>query len=403
MRGVHMATIQQPFERKLDALSVRAARACVDIGLHGVEARVIAAFDMNPDMAPRYRSGFVHELATATLALALRLDDDGIVPVWTFGRDAYFQGDMARRDHVSFISRRILPPPPTGSGRRPAPSNFAPLIHRIGQHLFGNAWTPDDAPPSRSPVALPAFVIIYTGGDCGDVADTEAALRYASHFPIFWQFAGVPPEDPATASWAFLSSIDTLSGTRNDCCGFFRSNDYGDMEAIFAGLLNEFPAWLTLPDIRAVIDARDAARSPVSSGDALDDLLALPADEEARRERERIERDERRAARAIDDVHRSNAWPVVGGTEPTPDRSHEGQTRTRMLAPSQWRLEAIREKPWSGEQNSAAETAPSTSTSTDDDKTQPTETAAERLARIRVRRLERRTPAGGSGNPRDKS
>jgi hypothetical protein len=394
-----MATLQHPFERKLDALSVRAARACVDIGLHGVEARVVAAFDMNPDMGPRYRSGFVHELATAVMALALRFDDDGIVPVWTFGRDAYFQGDMGRRDHVGFITRRILPPPPTGSGRRPAPSNFAPVIHRVGQHLFGAAWTPELAPPRQLPIAMPAFAIIFTSGDCADREETEAALRYASHFPIFWQFAGIPPEPPSEASFDFLGRVNALPGTARDSCGFFNTHDTDDMEPIFSGLLNEFPHWLTHADVRAMIDVRSVRGDDAGVRDPLDHLLALPADEEARRERERLEREQRRAARAVEEVQAADAWPRAGAATPGDpttgeiDPNHR-QARTRSIAPSHWRLEAIRERPWpnetsGAEMNAAASEAPETEAI---NAIETPETAAERLARIRSRRLERRFP-----------
>lgn len=406
-----MATVQQPLEKALDALAVRAARACVDIGLHGVEARVVGAFDISADMRPAYASGRVHELATAALALALRFDDDGKVPVWTFGKEAWFQGELNRRDHVAFVTRRILPPPPTRDGKASHPSCFAPLIDKVGQQLFGDRWLPGAPPPRFTPSApaadTPAFVVVFTSGDCADQAETEAILRYASHFPVFWQFAGVPGARPEP--FGFLRRIDALVGGHVDACGFFEPGDVEDMEAMFAGLLNEFPEWVARPEVKAMLTSDLPA---ASADDPLELIMRLPESEAERRESERRAREERRAARAVAELQQAEAWPRAGmssaeappaggspgvpstGVPPTREATRGARIKssTRPLAPSHWRLEAIRERPWDlAESPSAEPPVPAPDAAPDGDGA-PAETAAERLARIRARRQERRFP-----------
>jgi hypothetical protein len=400
-----MATVQQPLEKALDALAVRAARACVEIGLHGIEARVVGAFDISADMRPALASGRVHELATAALALALRFDDDGRVPVWTFDQDAWFQGELTRRDHVAFVTRHILPPPPTRDGREAHPTNFAPLIDKVGQQLFGERWAPGTPPPSGTDTGIfaevPAFVVVFTSGDCADQAETEAILRYASHFPVFWQFAGVPGARPEP--FGFLRRIDRLVGGYVDACGFFEPGDVEDMEGMFSGLLNEFPDWVATPRVRAMLAAEPA---PEVADDPLELIMRLPESEAVRRELERREREERRAARAVAELQQAEAWPTGRAARddapaepsapppPTREASRGARVRasTRPLAPSHWRIEAIRERPWDLDEKAPAEAAPSAPAAQAGDAGGLAETAADRLARIRARRQERRFP-----------
>jgi len=400
-----MATLQHPFEKKLDALAIRAARVCVDNGLHQVEARVVAAFDMGTDMGAAYRSGTVHELATAAMALALRFDDDGVVPVWTFSEAAKFEGEMRRDDHVSFLMRRVLPPPPSKAQlpSGPAPSRLAPVIDRIGESLFGAEWAPDvPETPGRQQdrkTAIPALVLIFTGGDCADQAETEALLQYASYFPVFWQFVGVTEGPVDDSRFAFLRHMDVLVGGLVDGCGFFAPDIALGPEAVFTGLVSEFPDWLELPDVVAMLIPRSlpgpAARVDLAgvfadleeTSDPDEDLEGVWAAESLGR----LEREERRAARARAEIEGAQAWPKAGVGNPDTDGSaRRGQTRP--LAPSHWRLEAVRERPWELPDD-VAPPAPLAEKLRGDSLGAPAaddDSPSERLARIRRRREERR-------------
>ncbi len=286
--------------RHLDVLALRAARAFVDSGLHGVKASVVAAVDVSTPMAPLFLSGQVHALTLALLALGMRFDDDGVVPLWAFGNDARRVGELRRGDHASFIDRHVRPPAPSAASQIRTAARLAPLIDAICHDLFPREWENPGAPYLREARETPVFVIVLTSGDCHDIAETTRLLRRASHLPIFWQFAAIPPPG-APSDLAFLRTISALPGTFIDSCGFFEPRDVTDERALFAGLLNEFPRYLWLPAVQSMLLGRPPA--PELRADAEDEviartLLALPHDEADRRARARLARERRRAERA---------------------------------------------------------------------------------------------------------
>lgn len=428
-----MSTIRDEKHRRLDELSVRAARAFVDSGLHGTAAEVVLALDVSDAMAGHYASGLMNELTTALLALAMKFDDNGRVPVWTFGLDAIHVGEIRKHDHRGWIDRSVK----AGDGARP---RLGPLIDAIGRRYFPAEW---DEPPRRAqtggklkrvqlehatvrePRPCPVFVIAVTSGGCDDVLEATQLLRKASYLPIFWQFAGVGSEE-----FRFLKGFNTLTETWVDACGFFvpeveevnnrpaasghtthtglirRPRFHFDEERLYSGLLNELPRWLDDERVKAML-----VPPGLPGEDTADDLdglvLALPEKELARRERERLEREERRrrrAAEAEDEVQRAQAWPTVrAGTEsedapelapePGPEEAHlrERDGRRKMPETRPYRLDdgpAPADKRRATVAFDASEVA-TPSDGLDDETT--VETAAERLLRIRARRNARKT------------
>ena len=331
-----MATIQNQTTRRLDALSVRAARAFVDAGLHGVEASVVAAIDVSPPIAPLFINGHVHELATALLALGMRFDDDGVVPVWTFGTEARLVGDLKRGDHAHFVSRHVLAPAPLVPGQRPPPNRFAPLIDAIVRREFPREWAHPGSPRLREARETPVFVIVVSGGNCSDVPETMRMLRRASHLPIFWQFAAVAvPGIPS--DFRFLRTVNDLPDTLVDACGFFEPQDLADEDALYAGLLNEFPRYLGLAAVQNMLLGQPASEEAVDPTDELisQTLLTLPVQEQERRARARdarLARRDERASAAEQEIERAMAVPTIAHAAERATERAASEERPRRMA-----------------------------------------------------------------------
>lgn len=421
-----MSTIRDERHRRLDELSVRAARAYVDSGLHGTAAEVVLALDVSDAMLAHYTSGLMNELTTALLALAMKFDDNGRVPVWAFGLDATHVGEIKKNDHRGWTDRELRP------GGAPKP-RLGPLIDAVGRRYFPLEW---DEPPRRvqtggklkrvqlehatvrEPRPCPVFVIAVTSGACDDALEATQLLRKASHLPIFWQFAGVGDDD-----FRFLKGFNTLAETWVDACGFFipeigvvdprtapKAGPSGlvrrprfdiDEERLYTGLLNELPRWLDHERVKAMLIP--PAQPDDDTADDLDGLvLALPEKELARRERERLEREERRKRRAAEaeaELSRAESWPTIRAEaeleEPdAPDelvpeaqaRERDGRRKmpdTRPYQPDDGPRPETKRRATVAFDASAL-SAPAEDAERDDENT--VETATERLARIRARR-----------------
>lgn len=428
-----MATIQDRRHRRLEELSVTASRAFVESGLHGIEAEVVVALDVSPRMAPLYAQGLVQNLATALLALAMKFDDDGSVPVWCFDAEARHLGEIKRQDYANWVRSHVptpaLPDPEgpadSRSSEAPAAARYAPMIDAIGRRYFPKEWAAKgaarvvgdklkrqviDYPGPIEPRPFPVFVIIVTSGDCADALETTRLLRRASHLPIFWQFAGLQAPSGPTAGGAaprfhFLRGVDKLTDTHCDCAGFFEPGDPGDADMLFAGLLNELPRWLALPEVRAMLQPTTPATEGKDALAGLDSLLVLPPVEAAKREATRAERERRRQERATNaaaELEQAAAWPTIrNDAEADPARESDPVTQVRAGAGLARRIN-VGTRPYipsDGEApvlpprrptvSFAAFVEPAPSAHDDDDET-TVETAIERLARIRARRNARK-------------
>lgn len=395
-----MSTIRDEKHRRLDELSVRASRAFVDSGLHGSAAEVVLALDVSDAMAPLYANGFIGELTTALLALAMKFDDNEQIPVWTFGGEAAHVGEIRKQDHRGWVDRHVR----SAGG----PMRLGPLIDALGRRYFPVEW---DAPTSsrkvgdklkrtvdytavREPRACPLFVIVVTAGGCDDALEAMRLLRKASHLPVFWQFTSC-----AENGQRFLKELDTLAETWVDACGFFvpevasppvmpttsglvrRPRFSLDEERLYRGLLNELPAWLDHERVKAMLQAPVAGEVPADELEAF--LTALPAKEQERRERERIEREARRLQRAAEaelEVAQAQAWPQIRAEAEQEDEAPKSKREGRRLVSDT--------RPYQPEDGPA----PVQDEAIDDEAT--VETAAERLLRIRARRNARKTGPG---------
>lgn len=257
---------------------VERARAAVHrYGLAGMQAEVVFVLDTSMSMYPMYQSRLVQELATELLALSVHFDDDGQIPAWAFGDQPRYLGALTTDDFVGFVDRQVIR---TGADYQGS-CRYAPVIEAICRHFF-----PDESalptrvvkkglfgkqrlyPKLQAPRRHPIFVVFVTAGDCEDPEETAEAIRRASCLPLFWQFAGVNPPGGRTR-FRFLERLDRLKGRHVDNCGFFEPRQLGNPDTLFAGLLNEFPQYLRVPEVGAMLhqmgmDHRPAPALPES-------------------------------------------------------------------------------------------------------------------------------------------
>jgi hypothetical protein len=194
----------------------------------GERAAVYLVLDRSGSMRPYYRDGSVQHLAEHVLALAVNLDDDGVVPVVFFstrvdgvaevGLDAY-------RDRIGPLHESM---------GHMGQTNYHVAIKAVIKHYQSSGATD------------PALVVFQTDGSPTSRAAAEEALCRAAPLPIFWQFVGFGADE-----FRFLRKLDELPvpGRRViDNAGFFAagSSPKSLTDAhLYDQLLKEFPQWLT--------------------------------------------------------------------------------------------------------------------------------------------------------------
>jgi hypothetical protein len=84
-------------------------------------------------------------------------------------------------------------------------------------------------------------VLYFTDGANDDKAETEALIREASNYGIYFQFIGI-----GDAGMPFLEKLDDLTGRSIDNCGFFRSVNMDRMsdQDLYSNMMKEFPSFV---------------------------------------------------------------------------------------------------------------------------------------------------------------
>jgi hypothetical protein len=340
-----MSTVQNADSQRLQRLSIQAMRAYLESGLRGMEAEVVLALDVSKYMGPIYASGAVQELTESLLALGMCFDDDLTIPTWAFADEAERVGELSHDHFSDWMSKLVLP----AAARLDTGCRYASVINDIGRRYFPQEWaiqaeekkvggklkrTVKVFPSLINPRPYAVFVIVITAGDCADPSETIRALRRASHLPIFWQFAGIAPAGLPRPEFEFLKRVDRLTDRHVDNCGFFEPRDFRDPQTMFSGLLNEFPDYLALDAVKAMLlpprDMTATGAVPKDEVDAL--LLTLPADVIARKERERAARARRRMARAEagEEEAAARAAAVNPPTTASPETSVPAEPRVEV-------------------------------------------------------------------------
>ncbi|MEU8803305.1 VWA domain-containing protein [Spirillospora sp. NPDC048819] len=196
-------------------------------GIHGERAAVYLVLDRSGSMRRYYKDGTVQHLAEQALALAAHLDDDGVVPVVFFDKDAYPPVEVGLDRYQGRINEEHERLGHMGT------TNYAAAMQAVVDHYRAAGTN------------APAFVIFQTDGSPDSRSQAQKVLCDASTLPVFWQFIGFGDDE-----FKFLRKLDDLPvpGKRAvDNASFFPAGT--DPRAIadsdlYDSLMEEFPSWL---------------------------------------------------------------------------------------------------------------------------------------------------------------
>lgn len=183
--------------------------------------------DRSGSMRPYYRDGSVQHLAEQTLALAVNLDDDGVVPV------VFFSTEIDGTAEISLETYRDRINPLHDSMGHMGRTNYHVAMQAVIDH-YQSCGAED-----------PAFVVFQTDGSPTSKAAAEHVLCTAAKLPIFWQFVGFGDDE-----FRFLRKLDDMPvpGRRVvDNAGFFAAGSSPKAlsdASLYDQLLGEFPLWL---------------------------------------------------------------------------------------------------------------------------------------------------------------
>lgn len=223
---------------KLLNLSKKAAVSLEKRGLGDHKAQVALCLDISYSMKHLYESGLVQEFAERILALGCRLDDDGSIDIFLFGKEGYQPEPLTFKDFAGYTTRIVKQFPLEYDTR------YSEAIELVRKH-----YTPYQYERSE-PLQLenPVYVMFVTDGKPSDKAPTTRALRNASLEPIFWQFMGIGPEkdELGRQNFEYLQRLDDLDKRYIDNADFFRLSNLKDLsdDTLYEKLTNEYPGWV---------------------------------------------------------------------------------------------------------------------------------------------------------------
>ena len=233
----------------LVSLVKQAAVSLQKVGLDSHRAKVALVLDISGSMGALYRKGLVQQFADRILALGCKFDDDGEVDVFLFGAAVHQPAPMNLANARNYIQEVVGAYPLEGDTR------YGRAMEAVRRFYF-----PDSGGGERKAnksAALPVYVMFVTDGTTSDKPLTEKQLRWASREPIFWQFMGIGKGKKsknkklaafADSDFPFLEQLDELDGRLIDNANFFSvaTPDEHPDAALYALLMDEYPAWLAL-------------------------------------------------------------------------------------------------------------------------------------------------------------
>jgi hypothetical protein len=250
-----------------------------EVDLPNHHAKVALCLDISATMAPLYEAGNIQRLIERILALGCRLDDNGTVDIFLFGKNVYNIGQV-NIDNVAQMTQQILDKFAIENGSltqhmaslgtltlgmlKHSPLRgkvyYSKVMHELRLFYF-----PDGHGRARtSPVSayLPIYAIFVTNGDTADEQMTVQQLTWAAYEPIFWQFVAIGKshrdiKQGGVAGWfaktfasdfTFLEKLDTMEGRYIDNANFFSMEDPETIsdDELYHQLMTEYPDWVAL-------------------------------------------------------------------------------------------------------------------------------------------------------------
>lgn len=176
-----------------------------------------------------YQNGYVQEVLTRLLPLALKFDDNGELEVYVFNTTCTRLPSMQLHNYDTYVKNVIL----RNNYGPCSGTNYAPVIcQTISDYNDGSPY--------------PAFGIVITDGNSNDKSATDQAIRRSSEYKIFYQFVGIGNEN-----FKYLENLDDLEGRKVDNTAFIKVSDFSqlDDEQLYAKLLEQYPQWLRAMNI----------------------------------------------------------------------------------------------------------------------------------------------------------
>ncbi|HLD81999.1 MAG TPA: VWA domain-containing protein [Patescibacteria group bacterium] len=249
--------------------------ALAKYGLDNHVARVALMLDISGSMDHLYSSGKVQRTVDQAVALGYRFDDNAAIDLFAFGQSAYHFGEVTT-ENFGTVLKDLLKKHRLEGGTR-----YDRAIACLRNYYFGfegvmNVPYKPDAKP-------PVYCIFVTDGDTQYKEQAVAQIQSASFAPMFIQFIAiganffpnehvkeVPPQkkgflgsllgstdnDPCPREFRFLHKLDAeVPGRYVDNANFFSINspDTIEPEKLFELMMSEYPQWLELDQVKAML------------------------------------------------------------------------------------------------------------------------------------------------------
>lgn len=213
--------------------------------IEGGIVQVKLAIDVSGSMSQRYQRGEVQTLLEQFAAVAFLFDDNGSLQVYPFDERVYRHGDrhpyrrgtidlpeMTLENYKGYVDKYLADLVRDGT-------NYAPAIKAVVKEMSAGGV---------------GFCGFYTDGQNYDEDDTEAALREASRYPLFFQFGAMGNR---LSDFPLLNRLDTLSGRKLDNAGVYVAKTGQTNQQMMRQLIAEFAG------IDGVTgEHKDASRNP---------------------------------------------------------------------------------------------------------------------------------------------
>lgn len=181
------------------------------------KANVIFAIDVSGSMSNSFYNGTLQKLLNKIFTLALSIDDDGKLKVYSFNNSTKKQHDVDIKNYKNYISDNL-----NISGG----TSYSPVIRLIdkNENLSKNT-----------------LIIFITDGDNDDKLKFEEEIRNISNKNCFIQFVGIGNE-----SFTYLEKLDNLKNRKVDNTGFEKFEDIYNLSDndLYLGLLSQYADWL---------------------------------------------------------------------------------------------------------------------------------------------------------------
>ncbi|WP_027234083.1 VWA domain-containing protein [Leisingera caerulea] len=209
-------------------------------GVSRDRAKVALVLDISGSMNSLYRSGKIDTLVRRVMALGYRMDDDGEIDVFLFGRKVHDFGSVGIDTYQGTVSRIRAEYPLEGGTR------YGDAIARVRAFYAQN-----------NPEGLPVYVMFVTDGGTDDKAKTIREIRAASAEPLFWKFMAIQSGGGLfdRKRFEFLTNLDDLDGRVVDNADAFSLRDPAapsDAE-MFDLMMEEYADWIAAAENQSIL------------------------------------------------------------------------------------------------------------------------------------------------------